>query len=763
MVEWLEPRTLCAVGAAVPAPAAWFRAASINATSGAPVTTWTDSSGHGYSATQPDAARRPHWVSEGLNGRAAVRFDAASSTNLAFTRPVYADFSIVVVFASTQGTGHGQSWYDGAGLVDAEVAGVTSDFGVSLNASGQVLAGTGAPDTSVDSGAGFDDGRGHVATFTRSSATGELDLYVDGRLFERASAGTQALYASPRLTIGSLQTNTHYFTGDVSEVRVYGSVLAGDQRTAIEAELTAAYNIAPPPTAWFTNPVINANFPDPGAVYAGGSYYAFATNGAGRNVQAARSSDLVHWTTLPDALPALPSWAQAGRTWAPDVAVTASGHYSLYYTAWSASTGRQAIGVATATTPAGPFAPAGSAPLVSQVSQGGAIDPSVFTDASGAQYLLWKNDGNAIGQVTNLYIQRLSADGLSLVGSATPLIHADQPWEGGVVEAPTLWAHGGKYYLFYSANNFANGSYAVGYAVSNSLLGPYTKPAAPLSTTTGPVVGPGGEEIVVGPDGNTWMLYHSWENNLAYRSLSADRLEWAGDVPVLRGPTRVTQPAPVASRVLGRYTFYNHSAFDGRDAAANSRDDAAIASDKQALLPGQSASFANVTSYSRGINGVMIDVTALPQSLAALQASGFGVQVGAGGSAGWTSGPVPASVTVRRGAGINGSDRLTLTWPDGAIRNRWLRITVPAGAATGLATPDVFAFANLAGDAGTTNPSAPPRVDAADVVAVLRARATSGADVINRLDFNRDGRVDVRDLVIARANLGKSLAALLLA
>ena len=99
----------------------------------------------------------------------------------------------------------------------------------------------------------------------------------------------------------------------------------------------------------------------------------------------------------------------------------------------------------------------------------------------------------------------------------------------------------------------------------------------------------------------------------------------------------------------------------------------------------------------------------------------------------------------------------------GAIRNRWLRVTVPAGAATGLAAPDVFAFGNLAGDAGTAGPSAPPRVDAADLIAVLRARRAAPADVINRLDFNRDGRVDVRDLVIGRANLGKSLAALLLA
>ena len=40
-------------------------------------------------------------------------------------------------------------------------------------------------------------------------------------------------------------------------------------------------------------------------------------------------------------------------------------------------------------------------------------------------------------------------------------------------------------------------------------------------------------------------------------------------------------------------------------------DDLAIAPDKTALLPGMRGSFANVTSYTRGINGVMIDVAAL--------------------------------------------------------------------------------------------------------------------------------------------------------
>ena len=304
------------------------------------------------------------------------------------------------------------------------------------------------------------------------------------------------------------------------------------------------------PASSFTNPVINMDFPDPGVVVGpDGTFYAFATNGNGRNVQVERSADLVHWKQLPDALPTLPAWARRGRTWAPDAALMADGvHYNLYYTARARATGQQAVGVATSTTPAGPYAPVGTEPLVAQFILGGAIDPGVFAALDGVRYLLWKNDGNSMGLDTWIYIQRLAADGLSLIGEPTKLIRQDQPWEGSVVEAPNLIHRNGKYYLFYSANAFNTPAYAEGYAVSDSLLGPYTKPAGPLATSANGVIGPGGGRVVIGPDGNTWMLYHSWENNLTYRSMSLDRLDWNGDVPVLRGPSRIAHPAPSGGR-----------------------------------------------------------------------------------------------------------------------------------------------------------------------------------------------------------------------
>ncbi|HYW79673.1 MAG TPA: lamin tail domain-containing protein, partial [Thermoguttaceae bacterium] len=47
-----------------------------------------------------------------------------------------------------------------------------------------------------------------------------------------------------------------------------------------------------------------------------------------------------------------------------------------------------------------------------------------------------------------------------------------------------------------------------------------------------------------------------------------------------------------AAEVIGRHVFYNNSQFDGLDAAANAADDAAIATDKQALLAGEVATSA---------------------------------------------------------------------------------------------------------------------------------------------------------------------------
>ena len=213
-------------------------------------------------------------------------------------------------------------------------------------------------------------------------------------------------------------------------------------------------------------------------------------------------------------------------------------------------------------------------------------------------------------------------------------------------------------------------------------------------------------------------------------------------------------PAPLpCTRVVGRHVFYNNSAFDGANPAANAADDAAIAPDKAVLFPGRPVlRLANTTSYTRGINGLMVDVVNLPAGVTLTPDDfDFGTAL------------PPREVTVRRGAGEGGSDRITLAWtdfdpaadsPTMAVANGWLRVTVKANERTGLAAPDVFAVSNLIGEA---DGGFPPRVTALDLAEVRRGMTGGAATPASRADFNRDGRVNALDLAAARRYLGNVL------
>ena len=77
--------------------------------------------------------------------------------------------------------------------------------------------------------------------------------------------------------------------------------------------------------------------------------------------------------------------------------------------------------------------------------------------------------------------------------------------------------------------------------------------------------------------------------------------------------------------VVDHHVFYNDSYFDNGDSSANVLDDNAIDPTKHVLLPGQTATFANYSSYVRGINGLMIDMTG---PLVSLGAADFIFKVG---------------------------------------------------------------------------------------------------------------------------------------
>jgi arabinan endo-1,5-alpha-L-arabinosidase len=304
-----------------------------------------------------------------------------------------------------------------------------------------------------------------------------------------------------------------------------------------------------PTPAMFTNPVLDQDFPDPDVLKVGDTYYAYATNANDINIQAARSADLVHWEVLGEALPELPTWAvqSFGSVWAPEVFSLSDGQYIMYFTARFAIgfDGIQCIGLATGNDPAGPFVSPNPEPFICQTDEGGSIDASTFVDVDGQRYVLWKNDGNSRGGKSWLYIQQVSADGLTLEGEPQRLLTADQRWEGVLVEAPTLWRQEDRYYLFYSANAYYDRSYATGYAVADNIFGPYVKAEGPLVATdlSAGLVGPGGQDIIIGPQGGTWILFHGWAPD-GYRRLYLAPLDWQNGVPTLGLSGRDPLPMP---------------------------------------------------------------------------------------------------------------------------------------------------------------------------------------------------------------------------
>jgi regulation of enolase protein 1 (concanavalin A-like superfamily) len=215
----------------------------------------------------------------------------------------------------------------------------------------------------------------------------------------------------------------------------------------------------------------------------------------------------------------------------------------------------------------------------------------------------------------------------------------------------------------------------------------------------------------------------------------------------------ITQP--VAS-IAARKIFYNNAS--GTNLSSAGPATGAIAVDKAALLPGQASTFQNYTSYLHGVNGVIVDIADLPQSTTDVSVLGglrFARWNGIA-TEGFVDLPLAAipTATILRGLGDASSDRVKITFPDGSLKNTWLRVIVAADAQTGLAADDVFYFGNVVGEVNIGNTPTRLRVNGVDSSAVL-ANQSAGANtapVTNLYDINRDGRVNGQDRSIVLAN-----------
>lgn len=326
------------------------------------------------------------------------------------------------------------------------------------------------------------------------------------------------------------------------------------------------------PRASYENPVLDSDFPDPAVLRAAdGFYYVYATqgehDGVMHNIQVARSSDLVSWERLGDALPAKPAWASRTQDfWAPHVAEH-DGRYFLYYSAKPdaalTDTSRGlCLAVATAERPEGPFTDIGR-PL--QCGEGFVnIDPMSFDDPeTGRRLLYW---GSGFGPVK---VQELAEDRISFAPGSQPIdlvpvIRSEDPAQyQRLVEGVWVVRRDGFYYLFYSGDNCCgpNAHYAVMVARSRSATGPFETMATATGAGSSVIlersgiwVAPGHNSVIEDSEGDHWMLYHAVDSRRprskptddvnTRRVMLIDRIVWRDGWPRVEGNGPSTGPRP---------------------------------------------------------------------------------------------------------------------------------------------------------------------------------------------------------------------------
>jgi xylan 1,4-beta-xylosidase len=334
---------------------------------------------------------------------------------------------------------------------------------------------------------------------------------------------------------------------------------------------------APARQAVYRNPVVAGDYPDPSVARAGDVYWAATTTGDwAPHFALLRSRDLVNWEKVGYVFQTRPAWAK-GDFWAPEV-VNDGGRFFVYYAArrdeGPKKRGTLCVAVATATTPAGPYADHG--PLVCQIPERGgvgSIDPAFVRDERGRPFLVWKADGNDARpmQPTSIYAQPLSEDGTRLLGKRKEILRNDAGWEGIAIEGSFLLRRGGWFYHFYSGNACCGRAcnYALGVARSRHLLGPWEKYARnPIIAANRDWQCPGHGSIVETPDGRDFLLYHSYRQRRdtfsVGREAVLDEVKWGADGwPVVdegRGPSSV---APVPLGVAGRAEGEFFDGFNG--------------------------------------------------------------------------------------------------------------------------------------------------------------------------------------------------------
>ncbi len=266
-------------------------------------------------------------------------------------------------------------------------------------------------------------------------------------------------------------------------------------------------------TTYYTNPIINSDFPDPSVIYVpGDGYYAFGTHDEFsptiNNIQVCKSADMINWSEPEGALTEPPVWAKTcNKYWAPQI-VKVGNEYRLYFAAEPDTKDGMCLALAVANEPHG-FTDVGKPIAQLPGSTYRMIDPCFFYDAKSGKNLLYY--GSAHEPIS---VVEIDNDGYSVISKPIDVL---QPKPGVKFESlregafVTYQKKYDRYFLWVSGDNtWVENGYAVTVfwsddpqkefqPIPNNLV---LKPNEHWDS-------PGQNCIITDAVGTDWIIYHA--------------------------------------------------------------------------------------------------------------------------------------------------------------------------------------------------------------------------------------------------------------
>lgn len=378
-----------------------------------------------------------------------------------------------------------------------------------------VTGGAGGAGTSGGAGGGSQGGAGGGST----SDTGSGGTRATGGTVSAGGTTQSGGETGGGGRGGTSGTGGRTSTGGTTSSGGGGTVSTGGKPGGAGGTNTGGTAVSTDPTIGaIKNPVIKGYWADPQVALFGGKFYIYPTTDGIANwgatvFHAFSSTDLASWKDEGIILDlATIGWGKT-NAWAPGITVK-NGTYYYYFCA------AKQIGVATSTSPTGPFKDALGKPLVTAGQYGGqSIDPYVFDDDDGRSYLFFGN-GNANGA-------ELNSDMTSF--KTTPKTIALSEFREGSV----VFKRNGKYYFMYSISGTDYPDYRVAYATSSTPLGPYTAGATILQSNGAlGILSTGHNSILALPSGEYYIVYHRWAipgGDGNHREVCIDKMRFNAD------------------------------------------------------------------------------------------------------------------------------------------------------------------------------------------------------------------------------------------